>query len=154
MAYSSFLFIGFMLCALQTSCGGSASPINTVESEPQAHQHLSPCPASPNCHCSEDQDSPAWIAPLVFDGEAARAWTVAQEVVAALGGDIVLRNDTYLHAVFTSSILRFKDDLELRLEPETNLIHVRSGSRVGYSDFGVNRRRIERLRRRFAAEIK
>lgn len=58
----------------------------------------------------------------------------------------------YLHAVFTSRIFRFKDDLELRMDRENRIIHLRSASRTGYSDFGVNRKRAEQFRNFFTAE--
>ena len=57
--------------------------------------------------------------------------------------------DTCLSAVFETSIFRFKDDLESVLETDTNTIHIRSASRLGYWDIGANSRRIERLRRTF-----
>lgn len=57
---------------------------------------------------------------------------------------------TYLHATFTSTFFGFIDDMELRMEPQANLIHIRSGARVGYFDFGVNKKRIEKIRKLFA----
>ncbi len=58
-------------------------------------------------------------------------------------------SDTYLWATYTSRIFRFVDDMEFRLLPEKKTIHVRSGSRVGHSDLGVNRKNVERLRKQF-----
>jgi uncharacterized protein (DUF1499 family) len=52
----------------------------------------------------------------------------------------------YLHAVCRSRLFGWADDLELRIDTEAGVVHVRSASRVGYSDLGVNRRRVERLR--------
>jgi uncharacterized protein (DUF1499 family) len=57
---------------------------------------------------------------------------------------MVRRNESYLHATFASPLFGFVDDLEARRKGE--IIHVRSASRVGHSDFGANRRRIERIR--------
>lgn len=57
--------------------------------------------------------------------------------------------ERYLHAEFTSLIFRFVDDVEFLLEEETHTIHLRSASRVGASDLGVNRRRVEAIRSRY-----
>ena len=61
---------------------------------------------------------------------------------------IITATDDYLHAVCRTR-LGFPDDVECLLSPEGGVIHVRSASRLGYSDWGVNRRRVEDLRRRF-----
>jgi uncharacterized protein (DUF1499 family) len=58
--------------------------------------------------------------------------------------------DHYVHAKFTSRFFRFVDDVEFCIDDDLRIIHVRSSSRVGYFDFGVNRRRIERIRANFA----
>ncbi|MEM9898790.1 MAG: DUF1499 domain-containing protein [Pseudomonadota bacterium] len=65
-------------------------------------------------------------------------------MVAAEGGEIVQQSDEYIAAVFTTKIMRYKDDVEFRLDDAA--VHVRSASRVGYSDLGANRKRIESLR--------
>ena len=62
---------------------------------------------------------------------------------------IVAAEERYIHAEFTSALFRFVDDVEFLLDSETKTIHVRSASRVGYSDLGVNRRRVEEIRSRF-----
>lgn len=64
---------------------------------------------------------------------------------------IVAAEERYIHAAFTSALFRFVDDVEFFLDEGTRTIHVRSASRVGYSDFGVNRRRVEEIRTRFDA---
>ena len=56
----------------------------------------------------------------------------------------------YLYAEYTSALLGFVDDVEFYFAPRDNIIHVRSASRLGYSDFGVNRKRIEGIRARLA----
>jgi uncharacterized protein (DUF1499 family) len=67
-----------------------------------------------------------------------------------MGGKIMHEDDYYLWATFSTKIFRFVDDLELRMDENNGVIHIRSGSRVGYSDMGANRRRIENFRIRFA----
>ncbi|MEE9422172.1 MAG: DUF1499 domain-containing protein, partial [Gammaproteobacteria bacterium] len=62
---------------------------------------------------------------------------------------IVEHLELYLHVEATSLIFRFVDDVEFLISPDENIIHVRSASRIGRSDWGVNRKRIERIRKAF-----
>jgi uncharacterized protein (DUF1499 family) len=112
---------------------------------------LAPCPATPNCVCTEDSDPGHAIEPIAFTGEPAEALVRLKRVLAELPrARIVSEEGFYLHAEFRSLVFRFVDDAEFRLDPEARLIHCRSASRVGHSDLGVNRRRIEEIRRRFS----
>ena len=110
------------------------------------------CPDKPNCVCSENYgpESRNRIQPLPVSGEDRKQmWARLIATVKANGGEIRQQTDTYLHATFTSSLLRFVDDVEFRLDTEHHQLHARSASRVGYSDFGVNRKRIEKIRDAF-----
>jgi uncharacterized protein (DUF1499 family) len=108
---------------------------------------FAPCPASPNCVSSDATDAGHRVEPLAFEGTPAEAWRAARKAVAALPRTrIVTESDTYLHAECRSTVFGFIDDLELHLRPEAGGIAVRSASRVGYSDLGVNRSRVESLR--------
>ena len=109
---------------------------------------LRPCPESPNCVCSEYQGKP-FVEPLYFDESGEQAWERAKQVLQEMGGRIEIEEKGYLRAVFTSKIFRFRDDVELRMEIEKNRIHIRSSSRVGYSDFGQNRKRVKKIRQGF-----
>ncbi len=110
--------------------------------------HLRPCPPRPNCVCSEN-DATGAIAPISFSTSEEAAWLEMQRVIEMLGGKIIKRESTYLWATFSSSFFGFIDDVELRLQPEENLIHIRSGARTGYFDFRVNRKRVEKIRKLF-----
>ncbi len=77
------------------------------------------------------------------------AWQKLKQVIQAQGGKLVEDKEDYLHATFTSTLFRFIDDLELSLDENNKLIHIRSASRVGHSDLGQNRKRVERLRNDF-----
>lgn len=110
---------------------------------------LLPCPARPNCVCSEEPEKASGVAPLPFSGESDRAWARAVWVVQQMGGQVLQEENDYLHAVFRSRFYRFIDDLELRLDREHSVIHLRSAARAGSSDFGVNRKRAEQLRTLF-----
>lgn len=106
---------------------------------------LLPCPARPNCVCSEGPGQASGVAPLRFSGESDRAWARMVRIVQQMGGQVLQEENGYLHAVFRSRIYRFIDDLELRLDREQRVIHLRSAARAGSSDFGVNRKRAEQL---------
>jgi uncharacterized protein (DUF1499 family) len=107
---------------------------------------LAPCPDSPNC-VSSDAPGKHAIAPFKLKVAPAQAWTALGQVLAATPRvNVVTLSEQYIHAEFTSSVLRFVDDVELSLRPQDGIIAVRSASRVGYYDFGANRTRVETLR--------
>jgi uncharacterized protein (DUF1499 family) len=82
-------------------------------------------------------------------GDPAAAWDAIRAVVGSLTRcTIVKTTDRYLHAECKSRLFGFVDDLELQLDREAGVIAIRSASRVGYSDLGVNRRRVETLRQK------
>ena len=109
--------------------------------------HLHDCPASPNCVCSDTVGPKHAIEPFRLASTSVDVWLQVERAVRALPRTRVeSRSADYLHAECTSAFFGFVDDLELHLRPDDGIIAVRSASRLGYSDFGVNRRRIERLR--------
>jgi uncharacterized protein (DUF1499 family) len=110
---------------------------------------LAPCPARPNCVVSQGGDKRHQIDPIVYKGERSAAVKLIQQVVQGTAGTrIVAQTDDYLHAEFSSKMMGFVDDVEFFF-PDDAVIHMRSASRVGYFDFGVNRRRLETIRQRF-----
>jgi uncharacterized protein (DUF1499 family) len=117
--------------------------------------HLAPCPSSPNCVSSDADadDSTHYVAPFVLATEPAAAWKAAETAVAAMPRtEVVTQTPDYLYAECTSALMGFVDDLELQLRAHDGVIAVRSASRIGYGDMGVNRTRIEDLRSALLAE--
>ena len=111
---------------------------------------LAACPDSPNCVSSQASDSTHAMPPITFDGDSAAAMQTVLDVVSEMdGAQVVSSDDEYIHCEFTTSLFRFVDDVEFLLKPDESLIHFRSASRVGHSDFGLNRRRMDEIRRRF-----
>lgn len=106
---------------------------------------LKPCPSSPNCVSSGDEDAGHKVAPLSLSAPPAQAWAAAREAVLALPRTVIVsEHEGYLHAESTSARMGYVDDLELALSGDR--IEVRSASRVGYGDGGVNRARVAALR--------
>jgi len=110
---------------------------------------LASCPDTPNCVSSESKAVKNKVKPFTFTGSPKAAWCDLIKSVKETGGKIKENKDNYLWAVYTSKVFRFKDDLECRMDIKNNTIEIRSASRVGYSDFGVNRKRVDTLRLEF-----
>jgi len=109
---------------------------------------LAPCPSSPNCVSTQAQDQEHSIAPIRYQKSRSEAKEALKEIVRSLPRTrLVEGNETYLHYEFTSLLLRFVDDVEFLFDDEAKTIHFRSASRIGHSDFGVNRRRMEEIRK-------
>ncbi|TLS67549.1 DUF1499 domain-containing protein [Mariprofundus erugo] len=106
---------------------------------------LRPCPDSPNCVCSEAHSQASQQHAIRPINLADRSWVQMKSIMVAQGGVIEQDDGHYLHATFTTPVFRYVDDVELRLDEQQGVIHIRSASRVGHSDFGVNRKRVEQL---------
>ncbi|MDA0282031.1 MAG: DUF1499 domain-containing protein [Planctomycetota bacterium] len=112
---------------------------------------LHPCPDSPNCVCSEFPEASHAIAPLSVFGDPIAAWARLIDIVTAQARTtIVSREENYLQVRVRTSVLRFEDVVEFRMDSTAGLIHVRSASEIGHWDLGVNRRRIETIRKRYS----
>ena len=109
---------------------------------------LSKCSTKPNCVCSEyDDEVDHYIQPInilsseeIFDGSKASA------TIEEMGGNIITETDRYIAATFISRIFGFTDDFEIRVDQNNKVLHIRSASRVGYSDGGANQKRVELFR--------
>ena len=114
------------------------------------------CPEKPNCVCSEyKDDKDHFIEPVSLDGKrSADIKEIFKKIIIEEGGEVKSESENYLWTVFTSSIFKFKDDLEIRVDPDHKLIHLRSASRSGYSDFGVNRKRVEQIKSLFYKRLR
>jgi len=111
------------------------------------NNRLQPCPEAPNCVSSTETDTQKMAAPFHLQVEATEAWATIVEIITARPRThIISVTDRYLHAECRSAIFGFIDDLELLLHPELQLVTIRSAARLGYYDFGVNRKRVEDLR--------
>ena len=141
----SLIIVTAISSALLTifSCASNPPKVELVEGK------LRPCPSSPNCVSSESDRPSSKVEPLTFNGPPEKAWGDLKETIREMGGKIEEERDGYLWAIFASRVFRFVDDVEFRMVSADGIIHVRSGSRKGYSDLGVNKRRVEKLRTLF-----
>ncbi len=136
-----FVIPGVLLAVL--SCASNPPKVQLVDGRLRA------CPKSPNCVSSESDSASSRVEPLTFQGPPEKAWGDLKETIREMGGKIEEEHEGYLWVTFTSRVFRFVDDVEFRMVSTDGMIHLRSGSRVGYSDLGVNRRRVEKLRTLF-----
>ena len=148
MRHTIFLLLLSGLILFVTGCATASGP----ELGMTPNGKLSPCPASPNCVSSDAADDGHAIAPLAIIGAPDAAW---QALIAHIESqprfDIRERKPDYLRAEARTRLLRFVDDVEFSLRVGEKQIAMRSASRVGYSDLGTNRRRLESIRQSLAA---
>ena len=128
---------------------------NSGEAYGLVEGRLKQCPDKPNCVSSEFvSDAEHYIEPLVYSvDQAAQVLPRLKMIIGEMGGSVQLEKADYLAATFTSSLFRFVDDLELRIDPGHRTIHLRSASRVGHGDLGVNRKRVELLKKSFHLKL-
>ncbi|MEH6472371.1 MAG: DUF1499 domain-containing protein [Halopseudomonas sp.] len=137
--------IMFIVKAMDSRHGEAAGLVN---------QQLSACSPKPNCVNSEP-GTPAdkKVEPLPTTPESvAQDWARLQTVITEHGGELISVDERYLSATFSSPLFGFVDDLEARIDEQNSIIQIRSASRVGTSDFGANRIRVEQLRQRYAVK--
>jgi uncharacterized protein (DUF1499 family) len=121
--------------------------IMALESGASAAPSLPPCPDKPNCVSTQATDAHA-IAPIRYSSTREVAM---QKLLAVLRGmprcSIVASGPSSVRAEFRTAVFRFVDDAEFVFDDATRTLHFRSASRVGHSDLGVNRRRMEEIRK-------
>lgn len=118
---------------------------------------LAPPKSTPNCVSSQADpaDAEHYIAPIPFKGGAVEAMAAARTAFESMQGATVIRHEgNYLYAEFRTKLMRFVDDVEFVFDEKAGVIHVRSASRLGRRDFGVNRARVEALRSRIEGRIR
>ena len=142
--FAKVIFMG-MLATFIASCAGDRPKNLGVN-----NGSLFPCPSSPNCVSSQAKDENHRIAPLSFSTDPDAAFLLLKKILASRGDTRIIAEETgYLRVEFHTTF--FVDDGEFLLGRGSNVVHVRSASRIGYSDFGKNRSRMEDIRRNFEA---
>ncbi len=142
---ASIITIGFLLRLAGYAVDSKKfSPAGMVDGS------LAKCPNSPNCISSElhEDDKHSVRAITLSSNLKKNPWPLVKEIVEIMGGFIVVEEKDYLAANFRSKTFKFVDDFELRWDELAGVLHVRSASRVGYSDLGENKRRIAEFKSR------
>jgi len=112
-----------------------------------SEKKLPPCRDSPNCVSSQAEDAKHFIEPFKISDSPEKAWDALKKAIDNHSRMVITHEtEDTLHAEATSLVFGFVDDINVLLDADSNLIHIRSASRTGHSDFGVNRKRIEALR--------
>lgn len=113
---------------------------------------LAPCSARPNCVSSQATDKRHAIKPFAFSGRPETAMAAIRGILNDMPRTTIIRQSKdYIQAECASRLLGFTDDLEFYCDAGRKVIHVRSASRLGYSDLGVNRKRVEAIRKAFTS---
>ena len=116
---------------------------------------LKDCPDRPNCVSSFAKDLARYVAPFAYACDRRQAFDVLVQVLSEYPrATIAEKREDYLRVEVRSKFFRFVDDVEFYFPADPPLVHVRSASRVGYSDMGVNRKRVETLRANFLEALK
>ena len=105
-------------------------------------------PSTPNCISSQAsiEDKEHYMQPWTYDDPKETMQKLVQCIDEFGDTEIILSEDNYIQAVFTTGWMRWQDDVEFYLDTTNKLVHFRSASRIGYGDHGVNRKRMERLK--------
>jgi uncharacterized protein (DUF1499 family) len=134
-----------VLCAIILSCTGKRP-----SSVGLTNDRLFPCPKSPNCVSSMSEDEAHYIESLTYPSEKQQAYAALLRVISDQArATIIEQSDNYLHVEFKSKYFRFVDDVEFYFPNNEPIIHIRSASRVGHSDLGVNRKRMHHVREQY-----
>jgi uncharacterized protein (DUF1499 family) len=119
---------------------------------PSEAGRMAPCPATANCVSTRATRPAQLMPPIAFEGSPADAIARLRRLLAAMPRVRIVEDDGgYVHAEFRTAVFHFVDDVEFEVDGAARVIHFRSASRLGRSDFGTNRRRMSDLTRRFAA---
>ncbi|UOQ92674.1 DUF1499 domain-containing protein [Halobacillus shinanisalinarum] len=115
---------------------------------------LAPCPHSPNCVSTQAKSLDKAMDSLPFIENISYTKSLIKQIInEEQRTSIQSEQENYLHVIFTSKLLKFKDDVEFYFDESSRVVHFRSASRAGYSDLGVNRKRMENIRRNYLRKI-
>ena len=148
----SLIVIGGLSFALMAYFFYAGMQSKSAQAPGLTHGKLSKCADKPNCVCSEyEDDATHYLHAISYSQSEFEPALALEQILLEMGGVVRVVEDNYLAAIFTSSVFKFVDDLELRIDPENRLIHIRAAARVGHHDGGVNRKRAETLVRAYTA---
>ena len=122
----------------------SKKPIGIVNGK------LHPCPKSPNCVSTQAINEKQKMEPINYSGDLEDAKVKIIDIINSLKRSKIITNEeNYIHIEFRTATFRFVDDVEFLFDDKEKVIHFRSRARMGYSDMGVNRKRMEEITKLF-----
>lgn len=140
LIFKRLMIIG--VCAAITACSGTRPAYLGME-----RSALTLCPSTPNCVSSlPDEENEHAIPAIPFKDQSRIHTALVDTLSKDASAKVIVNTPDYVYAEYTSSLMKYVDDVEFLFSPSEKVVHVRSASRVGRSDFGVNRDRIEQLR--------
>ena len=114
---------------------------------------LASMPETPNAVSTQTDDKDKKVEPFKFQIDKENSMEKIKKAIAEYGGaSIIKEEENYMYVVFTTPVMKFKDDAEFYVDEENKVIHFRSASRVGRSDMGLNKERYDKLLRIYYAE--
>ena len=141
------------LALLCSTLGASLIAAALAQPSKSPKSNIRPCPDRPNCVSSRGPEGPRKMDPIPYQGSVEDARRRILQIVSAFPRTTVVENSgNYLKVEVRSAIFSFVDDVEFEFDDAAKVIHFRSASRLGYYDFGVNRRRMEAIIRQFSDE--
>ena len=144
--------VGTLLFLLIVSVLTRTFPPSKPETVGLRDNSLQNCGSKPNCVCSLQKDSTHGIAPFQIRENVNSSMEKLSKIIRSMNGARIISNrENYLYAEFKTSFFGFIDDVEFHANESANQIEVRSASRLGYSDLGLNRSRVESIRERYLA---
>ncbi|MDF1512541.1 MAG: DUF1499 domain-containing protein [Anaerolineae bacterium] len=116
---------------------------------------LAPCPNSPNCVSTQSDDPRHQIEVITYEGSSEKAQDTLADIIRTMERtEIIHEEPGYILAEFRTKGMGYVDDVEFSIDAEAKIIHFRSSARLPYSDWGVNRNRMEQIRSLFNSAIR
>lgn len=115
---------------------------------------LAEMPRSPNAVSSQTNITEKHVDPFKFNGNLQNTKKIIIKIIKETSNaKIITQNQNYIHVVYTTKIMKFKDDVEFYFDNKAKLVHFRSASRVGYSDMGLNRKRYNQIKNKYLEQV-
>ena len=119
----------------------SKKPIGIIDGK------FHPCPKSPNCVSTQSTDKKHRMKPIQYSSTVDEAKEKIKNLIKSFKRTkLITETENYLHFEFRTATFKFVDDVEFYLDVKEKLIHFRSAARLGWSDMGVNRKRMRKIR--------
>jgi uncharacterized protein (DUF1499 family) len=152
----SAVLVSIVTLSISTGCSVFSNWDNQLGPSDSAYLEgrLAPCPDKPNCVSTQATNREQLIVPFTYSKPLPEAKEALRAVLSKMPRTDIRKEDgVYLHVEFRTAVMRFVDDVEFLFDEQTKTLQFRSGSRVGYSDWSVNRKRMEEIRNQMLGKI-